>query len=685
MRRYSLAHLVSATIPLASFITFILQPLTGKILMPVHGGDIGTWMTCLLFFQLAILGAYALAALLRHASRRIQSWTIGLLAIAAPLSLLVPVSTLSEPGQVMGLFLGLSVSLLPTLLLCSSIAILCQGWIQDQTKEVPYHLFSLFQLGNLVALVAYPFLIEPYIDLSTQSTMVNFATLALSLLSLALLWANRYTPLVFDADPDQVAETPEHTPRDRILSWILLSFLASTVMMGGVELLSTELGSNPLAWIIPMGVYLLSYAFTFANLARNWLLSLATVLLALLLLSLNQGSLQTHPTLLVLWITATVGVASLVSCGLLFQFRPKKEFSGFYLCIALGGALGGIFCSALGPLIFDRPLELYIAITAILLLGSVYLLAASNVAARIAVAALALLPSLLSYYQHVHFSPRQEGALIHLRNPYSSLTLMHVKDWIYCTKGTVLQGQQNTQAPLRTKPTTYYCEQSGLGLTLLRLQKDQPSMKLGVVGLGIGTLAAYLRPADSMTFWELNPQMKNIAEDAFYYLTDAKGKVKITLGDGRRLLKSNKDNYDVLILDSFSGDAIPTHMLTREAIVEYMRHLPRGLLIAHVSSRYVHIWPVFAAHARALGLQARYVVAQPDARRGDPQDYEKASSYVILASKQDMEPVDEALAKANLPQGWIYKIDDGRDTFGPDWTDARHSVIEVLSPTAFMR
>lgn len=687
MRQANITILIYPAVPLAAFLTFILQPVVGKMLMPRHGGDIGTWMTCMFFFQTALLAGYGLAAYLRHAPGRVQTWTVALLAVAAPASLQLPPLAVGEPGQAWGIFLGLSVSLLPTLLLTTGIGILAQGWIQDLGRPVPYHLYSVSNLGSLAALIVYPFFIEPHVGLAAQALCLRAGAMALAAATLGMVWLKRGAAAAAAAPEGQAAApAPEHTPPVRTVSWILLSFLSCTAMMGGIQLLGAELGSNPLAWIIPLGLYLLTFSAAFAGFTPAPVLTLAVGALAVNLFILSQGTAKGHGASLLLWVGAAVGLASLLANGLLYQLRPARNFTPYYLWISVGGALSGFFCSVAAPVLFDRHLELYLTLIVLVLAGAVHLVAAPLLTARLAVAALALLPSGIVYWHAYRDRGQLEGNYVHLRNAYSTLILLRQGPWVYCTSETTLHGLQSVQQPLRGTPTSYYSEGGGLGLVVRQMQQEQPALRLGTIGLGAGTMAAYVRPADSITFWEINPLMRTIAEEGFYYLMDCQGKASVEMKDGRCGVRESPATFDLLVLDAFSGDAVPTHLLTREAFADYLARAPNGIIAAHISSRYAKLWPVLARHARALGLRARYVAAATTPKTAEANVYQRSCVYVMLARPAAFAVVERALAADRLAAtGWDYTLEDAdRVQEGPDWTDDRHAIIDVLSPTAFL-
>lgn len=672
--------LVYLVVPSAAFLTFLLQPIIGKELMPRYGGTAGTWMTISLFFQTALLGGYALASwLLRQSRSRALAIVMGL-AVLAPLSAKLPPWNFQGLSEWPAVLVGLTLSLLPTLLLTTSIGIVLQGWIRARDGRVPYSLYGISNLGSLLALIAYPFYIEPAIGLSVQVKYVHLLlwVLALGTIGVALLERRRGTT----EDWAESSQEREPIEAKRIALWILIAFGTCTLMLGGVRILSAEIGSNPLAWLLPLGMYLLSFTLTFSGWWRPSF-TLATVAglgIALYGYMDTKGIASTVLTYWPrVWLVSLLAMGTLAGHGLLYQLRPQRRFSFFYLIIAVAGMLAGLFASVGAPLIFDRNLEFVLAGFILAIVTGLCLLARRGLIERVAFILLALGPAAWFGVEKIIEEHRLiVTKLSYLRNYYSTIVLIDTPAYITASNETTLHGAQTHEKGKEDTPTTYYTHGSGGGMVIEALQKKYPAIRYGVIGLGTGTLATYARHSDSVVFWDINPLALHVARDYFTFLKDSPGTIDVRLMDGRIGARTAKVHFDLLIVDAFSGDYIPLHLLTREALQEYMKAVGGdGIVAFHVSNRYINLLPVIGTNGRRLGLSVRSVGATPN-ETADKSEQAAKTTYVLVYPRNRDAEVDGWIMEQMKRLDYDYQILFPDEAHEVDWTDDRHAIVDVL-------
>lgn len=643
-------RLPALTIFLSAFLLFQVQPMVGKLVLPWFGGSAGVWTTCLLFFQSLLLLGYLYAHLVvRHLSHGAQVRLHGSLLLLALLTLPLRLHPLfrpaggSEPlGHLLGL-LTLTVGL-PYLLL-STTGPLVQAWVARR-GQVPYRLFALSNLASMLALFSYPLLVEPYFPLRSQSWLWSAGFLLFSGLVFTLARRNTH-----EVRPAEEEASPLAAPgRGLKFLWMTFAAVPSMLLMATTTHLSTNVAPIPFLWVLPLGLYLLSFILCFDGsrwYRRGPFLGLLAVLLPLMSLSLRPDFRWIDYRLELLssaasWLAAVRGQILLFSLGLfaacmvahgeLARHRPHPRFlTGFYLRLSLGGALGGIFVAWVAPRLFTTYLELPLGLAATAALGAIALawdppprhrrkLAG---AAALALAALALGLHALRLDRDSDRITVARG-----RNFYGTLAVFDnpEKTWRTLAHGTITHGGQFLDPAKADLPVTYYSRHSGVGLAIDSL--GERPRKLGLVGLGAGSLAVYGRSGDRIRFYEINPLVEPFARRHFSYLAHARGAIEVVLGDARLSLEAEANQgYDLLAIDAFSSDAIPVHLLTREAFELYLRHLaPGGVLAVHVSNRYLDLQPVVRASADALGRAASVVDTESEEEEGA-----YGSTWVLLA------------------------------------------------------
>jgi len=631
---------------LAAFLLFLVEPMAAKHLLPTFGGSAAVWLTCLVFFQTALLAGYAYAHWLARPSR--QRWQMPLhFALLAGAVLLALVWSLgsgsfryasSHPFGMIFQALLLSIGL-PFLLLGSTSPLL-QAWLARlEHGHIPYRLFALSNLASLLALALYPTVVEPYLTLRTQRVLWSCGFVCFVAVSVRLAWgANKATE---PSDPTNLTgranehieaappspSSPLSSPRSSMRSkclWLLLSLVAAMQLSAVTSYLTANIAAIPLLWILPLAAYLLTLiiAFEYARFVPRPLLTrlLAVMLAGLAYMMANADA----------WLPMSVGIAffliemflACLYCHVeAYALRPRAtgEMTVFYLLFATGGAIGSFLIGVAFPLLFSSNYDLAISFLATALVA-LLVVWPENWSQRVLWSAAA---AMLIYVMVLLHAAYRRDTIFAGRNFYATLRVKQNYDsnqhWIRTlSNGTIQHGTQIFSPDLRRTPTTYYAEDSGAGLAM-RYCCGERARNVGIVGLGAGTMAAYGRPGDRMRFYEINPAVQPIAQHLFTYLRDSAAQITFADGDARAsLAREAPQHFDVLVVDAFSGDAIPLHLLTTEAVAIYRKHLaPGGILAFHISNRHVDLEPAIYLLAKSAGMQARTVQSLEDGRRGE--------------------------------------------------------------------
>ena len=688
-----LPAVTSAAVCLGAFLSFVVQPLVGKLLLPSQGGTASTWVGAMLFFQAALLLGYAWATWLLRKKAQVQAGaTLGLGFIALAVTSLDRLRDGASPGLA-GVLSALTLACLPALLLLFSLTPLLHGWARRLSRPVPFYLFAVSNAGGLAAVLLYPFTLERLLPLSEQIFLWRgMLVLLLGLLGLAAWLFLQESPGLEPAAREAAAAAEPLAP-SRLAWWAALSALACAGMLGATHHLAAEIGSGPLVWAGPFGAFLLSYIVTFAG---GWRPNFTLACFGWLAVSLS-GFLLTKgvsPATVdgwrAFWLLSLCAAGGFCCNGLLHDDRPRTRFVPFYFAIAAGGVLGGLFASLVAPVLFLRPTEFLAISTFLLCLGVLRLLVRRTTLS----AGIALVVVLAPVLGQVWQQTAQEGEgfirLRRFRSLYGALVLKFQENGLVLANETTTHGTQLTQSPeARRQPTLYYSESTGVGRVFEALKAREASLRVGVIGLGAGTLAAYARPTDTVDFWDIDPQAIGIARDFFTFLDDCRGQVTTHCADGRRGLAASADDYDLLVIDAFSGDAIPPHLLTFEALSTYFQRLQkrRGLLVVHVTSRYHDFFPILAATARAAGAAAFEVVTQI-ASTTENRDWDATGTqYVVICPPDQLVevnawfPADEdngRVSRRILP----YKPQPRGIT--RIWTDEQHADLDTFKLHRFL-
>ena len=714
--------LFGSAIFVGSGLVFLIEPMVGKMLLPLFGGTPAVWAVTLVFFQAFLLAGYAFA----HVSIRLlgmrRQALVQLALLVVPLALL-PIAvprgmhpSSSHPAMWLLGVLFLTAGL--PFFVASTASPVLQRWFSasgDAASRDPYFLYAASNAGSLLGLLAYPTLLEPRLTLAQQSRVWTVAYVVFAILTALCV----LRLLATSAGPTAA------TPRFRVVSltwrrrlrWIGMAALPSSLMLGTTSYITTDIGSFPLLWVLPLAAYLVSFILAFA---RRQLVSLTVVSRAIVVTATLVAASLLHLAVLPIWALVAVHTLNLFLVALLVHRllameRPPAEYlTEYYLLLSVGGVCGGIFNALIAPVVFSTILEYPIVIVVALALrpgprgprtdarffkkttdlvlplaiagGVIVALIALNVAgwltaltyaatlaaALVAVvllvrrpvrfaagiAALVLIPVLLG--QKTLHTERTFFGVLKVENGDGTHRFVH---------GTTLHGVENFAPGWRDQPLSYYSRQGPIGQVFQRLGDRIHSV--GAIGLGAGTIAAYGKPGDRFTFYEIDPAVARIASNPRYFtfLHDSKADTRIVIGDGRlRIAEAPRSAYDLLVLDAFSSDAVPVHLLTREAVELYLSKLrPGGLLAFHISSNYLDLRPVVAGIALALNCSALTQEHRPSARQ--ERRGAKQSIWVVVA------PDARSLARLRRDPRWRPLAPSAG---APVWTDQFSNILSAV-------
>jgi hypothetical protein len=667
--------LFALTVFLSAFLLFQIQPMVAKMILPWFGGASSVWSTCLVFFQAELLLGYLYVHWLHEtlAPRR-QALVHAALLLLSLLALPVAADpSWKETAQanptlsVLGV-LAMAVGL-PYLLL-STTGPLMQAWYARAfTGVMPYRLYALSNLASMLALLSYPVLVEPFLAVQGQSWLWSAGyALFVAACGATAWWSWRQVPSGQETSMALPPDVPRPTWRDCLL-WAALAMTASTLLLAMTRHLTQDVAPVPFLWVLPLALYLLSFILCF-DAPRYYVRPLFLAALPAAFFGIDRILDDSLP---VPWMIALISAALFVFCmvchGELVRRKPHpRHLTLFYLMLSLGGALGGLFVGLVAPAAFPAYFELPIGLFLCALLTVIVLWRGLRLHWR-----LLLLLALAGYGWRLGMVSKEfvDGYIVTARNFYSQLRVSERHDgdpgWKrVMVHGRINHGEQYLAGEARHVPNTYYCEESGVGRAIFALPQERP-LKLGMVGLGAGTLAAYGRAGDTLRIYEINDQVLQLANSHFTYLADSPARIETVLGDGRLMLEREPDQgFDLLALDAFSGDAIPAHLLTLEAMQTYLRHLrPDGILAVHITNRYLDLQPVMAAAARHHGRTALLYALEKD--EDNPACY--SSDWVLIMTPE---------RAAALP----LVMNDGeplapRPGFRP-WTDGFSNLFSVL-------
>ena len=665
-----LPNLIITAVPLAAFLAFVIQPLMGKQLLPIYGGTSATWLGTMLYFQLALLLGYAWAAWLVRQRTQLQVSATVVLALLAVLSFHLPSGETDTTPSIVTVVWRLAVSSLPAMALLFSTSPLMHGWLRRRGQEVPYYLYAISNAGSLAAILLYPFVIEPGLRVPEQTFYWHgLLAIVAGLLALAGYIILRTSANADDRlAPDGPAES---LSPGLVAGWLGLSALTCIGMLGATYHLASEIGSNPLAWVWPFGAYVLSFTVSFSERWRPWMTKTTIVWLAISLAGYMVTKGFTAATVnawTAWWLISLTASGSFLGNALLHSYRPARRFEIYYLILAAGGVLGGLLSVMVIPHLFARPVEFIYASVALLTVGMLWLTGRRESSIAVITASVLLAPVIGFGIQQTRLETVNGARVHHIRDLYGHIMItLNSKEpqSVVLSSDTTTHGSQLTaDAAARRRPTLYFTESTGVGRVLERLQAERPAMRVGVIGLGAGILSAYARKSDTYDFWDIDPKIIRVAREYFTFVTESAGQINLIQRDGRKALEDSRSEYDLLVVDAFTGDGIPPHLLTREAIALYQRRLAvhDGLLVVHASTRYSRLFPVVEATARSLGSSTIDVTTDITSSTNDRDWDPTHTEYLIVCRPAHMKDIS----------GWFAEEEDkGR---------VKHTIITVQAP-----
>lgn len=681
------------TIFLSALLLFQVEPMIGKIILPWFGGVAAVWTVCLLFFQVVLLLGYLYAHLLTlRFSQRTQRW-IHIAVLGASLLVLpiLPRNSWKPAGpehpalhilEVLVLAVGL-----PFFVLSATSPLLQAWWANARKDEGVYRFYALSNAGSLLGLLTYPVLIEPRLSIFRQGWGWSFAYAAFAVLCgiiAVMLPGDATTPL-----QKTMAAPPGWNMRTL---WIALPACSSALLLAITNHITQNIAAVPFLWVIPLSLYMLSFILCFGT---RWYHRMLFLRLLGVALGCMAYALSPSLTSLPLWILISLFCAGLFFCcmfchGELARLKPDPtHLTSFYFWSSLGSVVGAAFVALLAPQVFSGFYELHVALGACavlavlvhrndpaspfrqpnwrLALSVLYALAATIVVALFLLARGESASSnhmARNFYGVLRVSDESAPSVVLLKGDEQP----RPKDdprFRRLMNGTITHGVQFLGTARRDQPASYYSPESGIGEAFAALASRGP-LRVGVIGLGTGTIAAYAHEGDEFTFYEINPLVVRIAQQDFTFLRDSKAHISFELGDARLTLEREPPQHlDLLAVDAFSSDSIPVHLLTLEAFELYFRHLkPGGVLAVHISNRHLYLEPVVAAAAEKLGKDA-VIIESP----GDRANEIFLARWVLLANRGVLGQFPN-IEEAGEPATALAQV--------KHWTDSYSSLFAVL-------
>lgn len=741
---------------LSAFLLFQVQPMIARYILPWYGGSPAVWTTCMLFFQIGLLGGYAYAHLLASKFRdnRKLQLIIHLIMVVVAILFFCPITpddelkpTGSAVSSVWGIVLLLAKTVgLPYLVMAASGPLLQHWFAGAHPGRSPYRLYAVSNIGSLLGLLSYPFLFEPNLGLKHQTWGWSGSFFIYGALAILCAWAYCRSSEAKQKDNDEVENDQGPPSLLRKILWVVFSALGSAAMLAITNQMSQDISVTPYLWVLPLALYILTFVISFdRSLWYQRLFWVPLMVLSIYLLgSLLNSKLSFHPYMflggalisgvvavaLMLWkkqrtllsvsitlIVITLVAAFLFNNELIKQFKPEeihiywqlaifmltifavcmvchgemvsikpasRYLTGFYLLMSLGGALGGALISLIAPNLFNGYWELHIILIIVpLLVGLVISFRFLNsIEWRVAGVVLSLLITFfisLPFYRDyrdtqkfVLESRRSFHGIVHVYEEDKG-TEWHSRSMYH---GQICHGVQYLDEAYRNKPNSYYTMESGVGAVMQciqqRIAETREPLKIGVIGLGSGTLATHAKAGDDIVFYEINDQVLDLAKKYFTYLDECEGNQSVIIGDARtsmeqQLNSGDNQQYDLLFIDAFSGDSIPIHLVTQEAFDIYFKHLkPGGAIVAHITNLHIDLSDPIRQLAAKFNKQALQVENDP------PDDY--YSQWVVITDNQDLvETLDDNF--------WLTPWEDDKaDEI--HWTDDYSNLLDVIIPNS---
>lgn len=664
------------TIFLSAFLLFQVQPLIGKMILPWFGGSAAVWTTCMLFFQLVLLLGYFYSHwVVRYLTPSRQSLVHGSLLLVS--LLLIPISPslgwkpLGDENPTLRILGLLTVSIGLPYFVLSTTGPLLQAWFaRERSGLVPYRLFALSNFGSMLALLAYPVAVEPVFPTLWQSYLWSGLYACFVLACGLLAWRGRKGESIVLPSHE---EGPAPRWSDKLL-WAALAACPSILMVADTSFLTTNIAPIPMIWVAPLALYLLSFILSYESHGRYQ----RKVYLPMLVVAL--GALAYLPTLgiseLPIYLSMAINllaffVACMVCHGELARLQPHpSHLTGYYLMLSVGGVVGGFFVGVVAPYWFNSNYELSIGIVLTGLIAAIAVIPTMTFSRtlwrKVSLVFTAVVLLALAWVRIDDHMEETGGAEVTQRNFYGTLQVFHNVKREYRTMfhGQITHGRQNTAADKLDLPTTYYSPDGGAGKAM-QIKAAQGPLRVGVIGLGVGTLVSYGRRNDYFRFYEIDPLVIAIAHKNFSYLSRTAASSEIVLGDARlQLEREPTQQFDVLVVDAFSGDSVPIHLLTYEAFAQYFRHLkPNGVLAVHITNRFLDLRPVVKTAADHFSKAVRLVDSD-----GIPEKLVLRSRWALISSDPGFFKHPDLGSATTI---------NAQSDFRP-WTDDYSSIVSVM-------
>jgi len=664
----------AGTIFLSAFLLFLLQPIIAKQILPWFGGAATVWTTCLVFFQSVLLAGYAYAdATTRLGVRRQTLLHIALLILSLA-TLPILASDTWKPGgneePITRILLLLAVTIgLPYFLLSTTTPLL-QAWYWRRFQSaVPYRLFALSNFASLLALLGFPVLFEPWFTLPQLGWSWSVVYALFVVLCVATGWVSMKASLA----ASQPLRSREHAaaPAPTLATqsmWLALAAMGSVMLLAVTNHVTQNIASVPFMWVVPLSLYLLTFILCFDH--PRWYVRPVFLVAALVLVPVMAWQiLSLDLKLAVALYFGGLFVTCMVCHGELARMKPDPRYlTRFYLMLSLGGALGAVLIAIVAPLALDGYLELNVALLMLALLITLRVPRSAFALGVIALVATGYyaISAARDYSRDMRVIARDFYGVVRTRDK----TVNGVR-YRAMYHGAIIHGGQLLADQYRGMPSDYFGPGSGYGRLFTALNEMKPGKrKVGIIGLGAGVVAAYGRSGDEMVFYEISQKVIDIEKKEFTFLRDTRARTSIVLGDGRLSLeRESPRGYDVLGIDAFAGDSIPMHLLTREAMALYVRHLaPDGVIVFQATNRYIDMMPVVKRLATEQGMNAVLVSDSPQSQDGA--DYWLSSTDQILVSRDKTLLTRPRIAEA------ASEINDRPEL--PTFTDAHHNLVRIL-------
>jgi SAM-dependent methyltransferase len=689
--------LYALAVLLSSFLLFLVQPIIAKQIVPWFGGSASVWSACLTFFQLVLLAGYAYSDLVQRLQPKAQTSLHATLLVVSLISLPILAADSWKPMgyeapllRILGL-LAVTIGL-PYFMLSTTGPLIQSWWAREQhdpqMAQRAYRLFALSNAGSLLGLVSYPFIIEPYVSTQHQAWVWSTAYAVFTVLVILVGLRAMRRPMASAPSGGVQTGTEESTHRISLQDhffWFCMAGLATLLLLAISSHITQNVASIPFLWILPLSLYLLTFVLAFEGRGgRGWYRRETFMLPALAVSAIMAWGLVADDGIMRIQeaIPLYLGGLFLVCffChGELAQAKPPaRKLTRFYFMVALGGACGGLTVSLLAPHLAPFYWELPAGLLAVALMALWVVLrqAETLLPTRVLFVVGAVVSMTATvYYTHDHIDSLFHNNEVASRNFYGTLRVNEARyeGQDHATRrlvhGVILHGLQSSDPALRRMATTYYGPESGAGLAINWYAQNRPNgSRVGVVGLGVGTLAVYGRAQDHYRFYEINDAVIDLAQDQFTYLSDSPAEKSFSLGDARlQLEREPPQAFDVLVIDAFSSDAIPVHLITQEAMAVYLRHLkPDGAIVFHVTNRYLRLPPVVQQLAHGAGLMAMLLSHQPD----DTSGRLLASTDYVLVTRNKALMADPEIQDAE----YIIEPITGLRL----WTDDFNNLLQVL-------